>query len=124
MAYRPLVEGDKVKVMEKNHGWFNNFGEVIEVSEKGAEVHVGNNRRWFKQSDLMVASDDLSGSIYRFRNIDLDDVEEPACEFEDCDHDDLVDMIVKLRNNVSTLSDCIVDKDNEIIRLKMELKSF
>lgn len=43
MAYRPLVEGDKVKVMEKGHPWLNQFGEVLGVTSIGAEVRIDDN---------------------------------------------------------------------------------
>lgn len=44
-----------------------------------------------------------------------------ACEFDDYDRDDLIDMIVKLRNDVSTLSDSVSTLEDQIEQLEAEI---
>lgn len=125
MAYRQLVVGDKVKVkpldvMHPQLQYSNEFGEVIEVSSLGAEVSFSSDftehRVWFKQSELMVAADDLSGSIYRFQyshseQNELDD--EDKCEYADWDRDDLIYKIKSLTNQVDSLNDQIEQLEAE-----------
>lgn len=113
MAYRPLVVGDNVKVkpldvMHPQLQYSNDFGKVIEVSSVGAEVSFSGgyteHRVWLKQSNLMVASDDLSGSIYRFRYAEQKTVDdEDECEYANYSHEDLVELIGFLKNELAKL---------------------
>lgn len=111
MAYRPLVEGDKVKVkplgvMHPQLQYSNNFGKVLYVSTNGAEVEFTyggfTSRVWLRQSELMVAHDDLSGSIYRFRD-DLHSYvvsEDDECPYADWSKVDLIDRIKSLEQQI------------------------
>lgn len=61
MAYRPLEQGDRVKIMMKGHPAFGKFGTVALVNSDYADVVTGDCRWWFIQKDLMVAHDGLHG---------------------------------------------------------------
>lgn len=114
MAYRPLVEGDKVKVkplgvMHPQLQYSNNFGKVLYVSANGAEVEFNygslTSRVWLRQSELMVAHEDLSVSIYRFRD-DLHTYvvsEDDECPYADWSKTDLIDKINELERKIDEL---------------------
>lgn len=57
MAYRPLVENDRVKIMQKGHVAFGKFGTVLDTDSLYAFVKTGDISLWFLQKDLMVAHD-------------------------------------------------------------------
>jgi hypothetical protein len=107
MAYRPLVKGDKVKVkaLPFNHAYHcyrNMFGEVVYVSGSHVSVAIGSNALAFRENELMVAHDDLSGSIYRYRQ-SFDDFEKEECPYDDWSKTDLIDKINQLERQIEEL---------------------
>lgn len=115
MAYRDLVQGDKVKVkpldVTHSYAYFSNcFGKVLSTTRGGkavVEFSSGrmSTRAWFYQDQLMVANDDLSGSIYRFRHSEPE-IDENECPYADWDHEDLVEKIKDLER----LYNCLLEK--------------
>lgn len=64
MAYRPLVKGDRVKIMLKDHKAYLTFASVKQVLTNG-KVHLQYglfaDKEIFNSEDLMVASDSAYG---------------------------------------------------------------
>lgn len=105
MAYRPLVEGDKVKVVKKGSRMFGEFVVVTKVSVLGrVEVECrGGDYDWFDQSDLMVAFD-YTGNKYLYykhvQQMESNLYDEPECPYNGWDRDDLIERIKDLESFV------------------------
>lgn len=116
MAYRPLVENDRVKIMQKGHVAFGTFGTVVRADGDLADVKMGDASLWFLQKDLMVAHDALHGFYtcseyyvdrdnYRYpdRVVDSNDDDGEDEEYADWDIDDFIARIKQLERQIEEL---------------------
>lgn len=127
MAYRKLVDGDLVRITDKNHSGRNAI--VIESGEtmSRVQIHSWSHLHTPEPSVCVIIDNDklmvrhepngyiIDGRIDHDKKSAFDKIardqdlylsEEPEeDEFDDVDRDGLIDMIIKLRNDVSTLSE-------------------
>lgn len=113
MAYRPLVENDRVKIMMKGHYAFGTFGTVVSTDDGSfADVKMGDLRACFHQKDLMVAHDALHGfythrtyysDMPKYVPTVLDSNDSDECEYVYWSHDDLVERIKQLERQIEEI---------------------
>lgn len=129
MAYRKLYDGDLVRIVGKGQVYSGKNAIVINAGEFSTRVqlhtweHLGNACsevicETVVNKNLLIRNephgyiidgriDHEKKSAFEVRRVVTyhdDYEEEDECEFDDYDRDDLIDMIVKLRNDVATLS--------------------
>lgn len=148
MAYRELKDLDLVKITGKDVQFNGRNAVVIDAGQVVSRVQITKHLMVSKpticvnirNANLKVRHEPygyiVDGRIDKAKKEAFEqrqgqytisptcDDDEEVDEFSEFDHDDLVDMLVKLRNDVSTLSDTIVEKDHEIQRLQMALEGF
>jgi hypothetical protein len=126
MAYRKLRDGDLVRITGKYVDFSGCNAIVIDAGEMLTRVQVQNRTNVNETPTICLTInndhlkirhephgyivdgriDHAKKSALEARRVEYnrDDFEEDECEFDDCDRDDLIDMIIKLRNDVATLS--------------------